>query len=602
MRKAFIATLALVLAGFAGSASAQTVVNADITTNTTWSGTIILQKPIFVKSGARLTILAGTIVRGQPRTAAVQAGSQVGTPGALIVTQTGRVIANGTSTNPIIFTTAATDNDNDGIADDADNNGFDDPWNAGDVFLDDDPLNAPLAPLDKAGLANVSKWGGVVLLGNAPTNLSNDCGVAYGKCTIEGLTIPGFSVVDSTFGGVQPHDSSGSLQYVSIRHGGDEIGLGNELNCLSLGGVGDGTILDHVECYANFDDGFEWFGGTVDGKHLATFMVGDDQFDLDQGYTGVLQFLFGIMPFFNENGGGAYGSASGDKGGEWDGDDRGELAQNANIRIDRNSVVSDPTCWPFSNPSVWNLTMIGSTPPAGQCFTPVSPVTNTGRIQMRNGFAGNLFNSIVVNTGTQAGVDIDPTVGAGCTDSITHVNNGLIAVVSTTLDDTGTLAAEENTAIANGNAVAASLGGTANVVNNALFPGLLQEDVTFDPTGNAAGKLSASLLCAAGPINPRPGAGIVGIAGGVPQGSPGAGISHLDTATYRGAFDRTATTLWTTGWTTLNRAGLLADLAACRLAPVRPPGRAGGPEPLSPESEATETGIASHDARNAEEG
>jgi hypothetical protein len=93
------------------------------------------------------------------------------------------------------------------------------------------------------------------------------------------------------------------------------------------------------------------------------------------------------------------------------------------------------------------------------------------------------------------------------------------------------------------------------VVNSALFPGLANEDTTFNPTGNAAGKLVPSLRNGCGgAIDPRPGAGLVGIAGGVPQTIPG-----LEQATYRGAFDRAATTLWTTGWTTLNRAGLLAD-------------------------------------------
>ena len=97
LRKLFFATLAASLAVLPGlRADAQTVVNADVTANTTWSGVIVLARPIFVKSGATLTINPGTIIRGQPRTAAVTPGVPVGTPGALVVTQSGTIIANGT--------------------------------------------------------------------------------------------------------------------------------------------------------------------------------------------------------------------------------------------------------------------------------------------------------------------------------------------------------------------------------------------------------------------------------------------------------------------------------------------------------------------------
>ena len=185
MKKKLVAVLASALVGIAGSAGAQTFVSADVTANTTWGGganpsPIILQNPIFVKNGATLTILPGTIVRGQPRTAAVLAGSTVGTPGAVIVTQAGRIVANGSPASPVIFTTAATDNDNNGVADDADSNGFRDEYEVGDTFLDDTPTTAPLAPLNKAGKSNVSLWGGLVVLGSAPTNNAAKGGVGYG--------------------------------------------------------------------------------------------------------------------------------------------------------------------------------------------------------------------------------------------------------------------------------------------------------------------------------------------------------------------------------------------------------------------------------------
>jgi len=565
---------ALAVAGLATTAGAQTVVSSDVTVDTTWSGEVVLDVPIFVK-GATLTILPGTIVRGQPRSAAVTPGSTVGTPGTVIVTQTGRIIAEGSASNPIIMTTAAVDNDNDGDGDDLDGNGFEDSWpgfvpgtcpadggggcvaSGSPVFLDDTPLTAPLAPLNASGRANVALWGGLVVLGSAPTNQADRAGVGYGKGTIEGLTVPGFPAADATYGGVLPHDNSGVLRYVSVRHAGDEIGAGNELNGISLGGVGDGTILEHCEVYANFDDGYEWFGGTVNGKYLASIFVGDDSFDLDQGYTGVNQFLFGIMSFFNNNDGSAWGSASGDKGGEFDGDDYRPdavaLQDNLNTRLDVTQTVADPTPWPLSHPAMYNMTIIGSTPDAGQDFVPASPASTNRGIQFRNGFAGEVLNTIVVNTGAETGIELDTSVGKGGPgfDAIDNANNDLIRLVASTLDDGAGLAAGELTVVANGDAAVTNgeySGGSANVVN-AGFSGLANEDTTFDPQGDANGKLVASLKSA--PIDPRP-TGTTGVDGGVEPAD-----SYLDaSATFRGAFDR-AKPLWTDGWTVLGIAGLL---------------------------------------------
>jgi hypothetical protein len=564
MRKAMLA-VALGCAGIAGAASAQTVVSADVTTNTTWGGAanpspIILQQPIFVKNGAILTILPGTIVRGQPRTQTQVPGVVTGTPGALIITQSGRLVAEGSASNPIIMTTAAVDNNNDGVADDDNADFFEDEWVPGDVFLDDTPRTAPLAPLNRAGASNVALWGGLVILGSAPTNLAEKCGTGYGTCTIEGLTVPGFPPADALYGGNLPHDNSGSLKYVSIRHAGDEIGNSNELNGLTLGGVGDGTTIENVEVYANFDDGIEWFGGTVGGKRLHVAFVGDDMYDADEGYTGVNQFLFGIMPFFNENGGAPFGSASGDKAAEFDGDnyrpDNVAHNDNVNVRINIQNTVVDPTPRPLSYPVFYNITAIGSTPDSGQDFAPASAASTNRGLQFRNGFAGEVHNSIVVNTGAETGIEVDTGVGGAPGFNATqNGTNGFLSLVCSTLDDGAALASQETTVVNNGNAINTALGGSSagqNVVNSVSFNGLVKEDQTFDPRGNASGKLDASLKVS--PINPRPATGLVGLAGCVAPSGPG-----LDRVTFRGAFDRTASTLWTTGWTVLNAAGLLAN-------------------------------------------
>jgi hypothetical protein len=548
MQKRTLVALVLAIAGLAGGASAQTVVNADVTANTTWCGganpgPIILQRPIFVKNGATLTVLAGCIVRGQPRTGAVVPGSTAGSPGALIVTQNGRLVANGNAGNPIVFTTAAVDDSpNDNIADDANPaDGFKDAWAPGDLFLDDTPQTAPLSPLAPNGSANVSHWGGLVILGNAPTNLGSGCGTGLGTCTVEGLTIPGFSVADSTFGGLLPHDSSGSLQFVSVRHAGDQIGADNELNGITLAGVGDGTIVRNVEVYTNFDDGIEWFGGTVGGQNLAVFFAGDDQFDLDQGYTGVNQFMFGIMPFFNQNSGAVYGAASGDKGGEWDGDDFAEVGGV--------NTQSDGSCRPLSNPAMYNLTMIGSTPPGGQHFTPASPKINSGRIQLRSGFAGLLQSSVVVNTGTQVGLDVDLAAnacpGQNMADNLAACT---VEVCASTFADGAGLAPEDQDALD-----CCTLAAPNNNCAPGAFPGLVNEDVTFNPTGNG-GKLDSSLKPATAKIKPK-----------ISPASPLCATTTLpapSTVTFRGAFAGTAPTLWADGWTALGKAGLLSATAA----------------------------------------
>jgi hypothetical protein len=216
-------------------------------------------------------------------------------------------------------------------------------------------------------------------------------------------------------------------------------------------------------------------------------------FDLDEGYTGVNQFLFGVMPFFNQNSTAAFGSASGDKAGEFDGDNYrpDNIAHNNNttLRINGDQSVVDGTPWPLSHPAMYNMTLIGTTPDAGQEFTPTSIAGTNRGIQFRNGFAGDVFNSIVVNTGAETGIELDVTVGQSPPgfDAIDNANNDLIALVCSTLDSGAALAAGETTVVTNGNDLSTSLGGgagAANVVNDvpSVFSGV-KEGQTFDPTG-----------------------------------------------------------------------------------------------------------------------
>ncbi len=170
---------------------------------------------------------------------------------ALIIARGSKINAQGTATDPIIFTSTS---DNIDCGQTAGTN-----------------LNG----------GNRGLWGGLIILGNAPCSFAGD----VTELQIEGIP------ADDTFGlygGSNPTDNSGTLQYVSIRHGGALIGEGNEINGLTLGGVGSGTTIDNVEVVANVDDGIEFFGGTVNATNLLIWEQGDDAIDIDQAYAGTI--------------------------------------------------------------------------------------------------------------------------------------------------------------------------------------------------------------------------------------------------------------------------------------------------------------------------
>ena len=128
-----------------------------------------------------------------------------------------------------------------------------------------------------AGLRANSDWGGVVLCGYAPNNLPGGEGVAEGG-------------IESVYGGNDPHDNSGILKYIRIEFPGYEIVTGKEVNGLTLCSVGDGTMIDYIQVSYSGDDGYEWFGGTVNAKHIISYKTEDDDFDTDNGFSGMVQF------------------------------------------------------------------------------------------------------------------------------------------------------------------------------------------------------------------------------------------------------------------------------------------------------------------------
>lgn len=212
--------------------STVTTVSTDVLTNTTWSGVIKLQNKIYVKNNATLTILPGTIIRGDKLSQAT-----------LIVTRGAKIYANGTATNPVVFTSN-----------------------------------------EAAGTRLPGDWGGLVLLGLAKNNQPG------GVANIEGI-VPS---TDTQFGGNFDNDNSGSLTYVRIEFSGIPLEPNKELNGLTCGSVGSGTVIDYVQVSHCGDDSFEWFGGTVNCKHLIAYRGLDDDFDTDYGFRGKIQFGLAI--------------------------------------------------------------------------------------------------------------------------------------------------------------------------------------------------------------------------------------------------------------------------------------------------------------------
>lgn len=219
------------------------MVNANITSDVTWTAdkVYILQTRVAVESGATLTIEPGTIIKGEAGTGANAT--------ALIIARGGKLMAEGTASSPIIFTTVA------------------------DEIVSGQIASPNLDP-DFNGL-----WGGLIVLGNAP--ISADAA----SVQIEGIPP---SDQNGLYGGADAADNSGVIKYVSVRHGGANIGEGNEINGITLGGVGTGTVIENVEVIGNQDDGIEWFGGTVNVTNAIVWNAGDDALDTDQAWAGTL--------------------------------------------------------------------------------------------------------------------------------------------------------------------------------------------------------------------------------------------------------------------------------------------------------------------------
>ena len=276
-----------------------------ITHDTTVVRTTYLKGIVYVAPNVTLRINAGVTIIGSPGAVAPDTINLANNKGTLVVEQDAKLIANGTATSPIVWTSSVA-----------------------------------------AGSRHFGDWGGLVLLGRATIH------------TASGATTNTFEALPSsdprnTYGGTNDADNSGSITFNRFEFGGGVVIKANqEVNGVTFCGVGNGTTISHVEVTNSGDDGFEWFGGAVNGDHLIDFSPKDDEYDFDEGYHGNLQFIIAYRTNINDN--------SGSHGIESDND------------------ASATTNTPHTLPFIANATFIG----------PVDTVSGTGP---GNFYDGELF-------------------------------------------------------------------------------------------------------------------------------------------------------------------------------------------------------------------
>ena len=301
-----------------------------------------LRGTVYVVDGAKLTIQPGVTILGEKSSR-----------GTLVVTRGAQILANGTVSQPVVFTS-------------------------------------------DASTPQRGDWGGIVLLGRAKTNASFN-GVA-GVGEIEG----GVNNAEGLglYGGADDNDNSGVLKYVRIEYAGYAFLPDKELNGLTFGAVGRGTVVDHVQVsYAN-DDSFEWFGGSVDCKYLIAYKGLDDDFDMDNGFSGRLQFGIGFRD-----------STIADQ------------SQSNGFEIDNDAGGSNLV--PQTSAIISNFTLVG----------PRASLTSVGNSNYRRGMhtrrnaAISVFNSIIM--GWPLGWNLDGSTGTA-TD-LNYSGASPKAFVSTTI-------------------------------------------------------------------------------------------------------------------------------------------------------------------------
>ncbi len=477
----------------------------NITASTTWSNTntYVLNGYVRVVAPAVLTIQAGTTILGDK--------ASVGT---LIIEQGAQLIAQGTACSPIVFT------------------------------------SEEVAPNRRPG-----DWGGLIINGKSQVNIYGQGNTTTGLPAlpsptttnrVEGIIPSADVTANPSIGvfGANPavlNDNSGTLQYLRIEYAGISTTTNNETNGLTLGAVGSGTTIDHVEVAFGNDDGFEWFGGTVNAKYLISYRNRDDDFDTDFGYQGTLQFLYALRdPAIGDN----------DKA-NYDGSNSPGSGSNA-FESDNNAstVLAANTAMPRTLPRVFNATVVGpdnrnaANPTVQATSSPITIGTysfgyagygggGNGVLNRRNTLE-NINNSVIVGW-PKAGYEYTTGSAAGSPAS------------STLFSTVGTVSDASNLTTAAGNVI--SYRTTAGLLPNTQVPNRVCSNPAAIVTPFATAALSnlcrgaadlgidlnvnSSFWSLSAP-NPRPIAGSVLLTGAVaPVSAPASGYTPV---TFRGAF------------------------------------------------------------------
>ncbi|RQO76487.1 hypothetical protein DBR40_11310 [Pedobacter sp. KBW01] len=347
-------------------------VSGDITSSVTWTAGNVyeLSGVVTVRNGATLTIQAGTYIKASVNTAGVQNG-------VLVIAKDGTINAVGTAENPIVFTSRR--------------------------LLDG----------DASTLGIPGDFGGVIILGNAKINV--------GDKLIEGLA----NEDKYHYGGNNDEDSRGTFQYVRIEYAGFQLAPNVEVNGLTLGGVGRGTTIDHVQVSYGLDDGFEFFGGTVSPNNLIALASDDDQFDFDNGFTGSLTDAVAIA---DKNSTHSTSGGSSDSNG---------------IESDNNAPAEDGTfsLLPKTHPILQNVSVFGTENTSG-----IAGLGYRNGIRERRGSEISLIDVIV--SGYPRGIVFDTDANASISDitntSVHGFTSSITAAVGAYVDGGG------NTLVVNG--------------------------------------------------------------------------------------------------------------------------------------------------------
>lgn len=446
---------------------ARPVINktGNIAANETWTvgNVYLIQGFTYVKSGVTLTIEPGTIIKGGDGSLD-PTGQQKG--GTLIIDAGAKIEARGTEAKPIVFTS------------------------------------------NKAiGQRKYGDWGGVVIVGKSPQN-------RQGSTNFEG----GISGQIGTFN--EPTDNSGTFQYVRIEFAGIALSPNNEINGLTLYGVGSGTTMDHIQISYSGDDSFEWFGGSVNMKYLIAHRSFDDDFDTDWGYTGNVQYAVSLR---DPN----VADQSGSNSIETDNfSGSGQVATPAaNAGLPQTAPV-------FANVSAFVFT-----------GTPSNAVTAGGSgsyqsaIHHRRNSNLALFNSVFA--GYPEGIRLD-NGQAGPSTALVNGTGTSLLLAANTLQLRGIVLA--NTEIPTSTTAVRGANGVTNAQAQAYFSTAAYANQVIPSTGVTALLFNAQNFNLTAP-NFLPGAGSPLLTGAIWDGR--ANIGFFDKTTHKGAF---GTTDWTQGW------------------------------------------------------